>query len=451
MISAHNLGKCYKRYANRWARLGEWATGSRYTAHESRWVLRGVSFAVAAGEAVGIIGHNGAGKSTLLKILTGTTHPTEGTYHVDGTISALLELGMGFHPDFSGRQNAVVGCQLLGLSAPEIQTLLPEIIEFAEIADYIDQPLRAYSTGMHMRLAFSVATAIRPALLIVDEALAVGDIFFQLKCHERIRHYVDQGTTLLFVSHSTEAVLRLCSRALLLRHGALIHDGPPKEVVDLYQADLLVKLDTRPHALTVARPAARSASSPGALGADASGAAGTSTANVGAVTTIDATLLAVTIEDHFGKVVGTLPSGSEVVLTVHYHLHRFLQDPHVGFKIRDKFGMVLFETHSHALGQTLGPIAADQHLECRFVFPMPLRPGEYSVTVGLANGAGPDGTFAETLSYLHDVATFTLVPDVTGYRWAGICDLKPQVSATIHPSSSTQPPAAAAPRLVLPA
>jgi lipopolysaccharide transport system ATP-binding protein len=436
MIAVHNLGKCYKRYPNHWARLGEWVTGGRHVAHEERWVLRGVSFAVAPGEAVGIIGHNGAGKSTLLKILTGTTRATEGTHLVDGQVSALLELGMGFHPDFTGRQNAIVGCQLLGLGAREIEARLPDIIEFAEIVDYLDQPLRTYSTGMQMRLAFSVATAIRPALLIIDEALAVGDLYFQLKCHERISDFVNSGTTLLLVSHSPEAILRLCSRALLLRHGALIHDGAPKEVVDLYQADLLVKRDARPHALTVTQPAAGNAPPPAAPPADAHPPAETFAAHLGAVTTSDATLMAVTIADRSGTDVGSLLSGSEVVLIVRYHIHRFLKDPHVGFKIRDKFGTVLFETHSHALGQTLGPAASGQHLECRFVFRMPLAPGEYSVTVGLANGATPEGTFAETLSYLHNVAAFTLLPDVTGYRWAGICDLKPRLSATIHQSSA---------------
>src|SRR5438477_7617617 len=136
MIAVHNLGKRYKRYPSHWARLGEWVTGGRRVAHEERWVLRGVSFSVAPGEAVGIIGHNGAGKSTLLKILTGTTRATEGTHLVDGQVSALLELGMGFHPDFTGRQNATIGCQLLGLGAHEIEARLPDIIEFAEIVDY---------------------------------------------------------------------------------------------------------------------------------------------------------------------------------------------------------------------------------------------------------------------------------------------------------------------------
>ena len=430
MITVHNLGKCYKRYPNHWARLGEWMSGGRHLAHEERWALRGVSFAVAPGEAVGIIGHNGAGKSTLLKILTGTTRATEGTHVVDGQVSALLELGMGFHPDFTGRHNAVIGCQLLGLGADAIEARLPEIIEFAEIADYIDQPLRTYSTGMQMRLAFSVATAIRPALLIIDEALAVGDIYFQVKCHERISDFVAGGTTLLFVSQSPETIVRICSRALLLQHGALMHDGPPKEVVDLYQADLLVKRDKRPHALSVGRGTATGEAP--AASANTPRAAEMVAANPGAVTTSDATLVEVSVEDRSGSAVSALLSGSEMALAVRYQIHRRLDDPHVGFKIRDRFGTVMFETNSHALGQRLGPAASGQHLDCRFVFAIPLSPGDYSITVGFANGASAEGTFAETLSYLHDVAAFTILPDVTGYRWAGICDLKPRLSATIH-------------------
>ncbi|WP_459582289.1 ABC transporter ATP-binding protein [Dickeya oryzae] len=181
MISISGLNKAYKMYPTRWSRLVEWISPFNIKRHELKWVLKDINFDIHTGESVGIIGSNGAGKSTLLKIITGTTTGTNGNVSVSGRISALLELGIGFHPDFTGRQNVYMSGQLLGLSHNEINTLMPEIESFAEIGDYIDQPVRVYSSGMQVRLAFSLATAVRPDILIVDEALAVGDIFFPAK------------------------------------------------------------------------------------------------------------------------------------------------------------------------------------------------------------------------------------------------------------------------------
>jgi lipopolysaccharide transport system ATP-binding protein len=195
-IHVAGLGKAYKQYPNRWSRLAEWLLPAGGPRHKLKWVLQDVSFQVAPGEAVGLIGINGAGKSTLLKLITGTTQPTTGGVQMQGKVAALLELGMGFHPDFSGRQNVVMAGQLLGLSIEEIAQLMPQIEAFADIGDYIDQPVRVYSSGMQMRLAFSVATARRPDILIVDEALSVGDAYFQHKSFDRIRQFRKEGTTL---------------------------------------------------------------------------------------------------------------------------------------------------------------------------------------------------------------------------------------------------------------
>ncbi|MEI6181414.1 MAG: ATP-binding cassette domain-containing protein, partial [Chloroflexales bacterium] len=180
---------------------------------------------------VGIVGINGAGKSTLLKMITGTTQPSAGSVHMTGRVAALLELGMGFHPDFTGRQNALMAGQLLGLSTHEIEQLMPEIEAFAEIGEYLDQPVRVYSSGMQMRLAFSVATARRPDILIVDEALSVGDAYFQHKSFERIRAYGKQGTTLLIVSHDKGSIQGICDRAILLDAGRLSMEGAPDAVM----------------------------------------------------------------------------------------------------------------------------------------------------------------------------------------------------------------------------
>ncbi|OGB08565.1 MAG: hypothetical protein A3F71_23940 [Burkholderiales bacterium RIFCSPLOWO2_12_FULL_64_33] len=232
-IVVTNVSKAYKRYPNKWARMLEWITGRHQ--HKKAWVLRDINFTIDPGEAVGIVGINGAGKSTLLKIITGTTQPTTGSVRVDGRVAALLELGMGFHADFTGRQNAYMTGQLLGYSVHEIDVLMPRIEAFADIGDYIDQPLRMYSSGMQVRLAFAVSTATRPDVLIVDEALSVGDAAFQRKCFRRIQEYKEAGTTLLFVSHDTETVKKICDRAIFVNGGIISKIGKARSVCDAYE------------------------------------------------------------------------------------------------------------------------------------------------------------------------------------------------------------------------
>lgn len=240
-ISVSNLCKAYKQYPTRWSRLLEWISLGHKPHHTQRWVLKDVSFTIKPGECVGILGVNGAGKSTLLKIITGTTQATSGDVTVTGRVAALLELGMGFHPEFTGRQNVYMAGQLQGLTVDRIAELMPEIERFAEIADYIDQPVRVYSSGMQLRLAFSVATSVRPDLLIVDEALSVGDAYFQAKCYQRINEFKEQGMTLLLVSHSPGDVVKHCERAILLKDGRIEQDGPSRAVTNRYLDELFGK------------------------------------------------------------------------------------------------------------------------------------------------------------------------------------------------------------------
>src|SRR5690554_2638238 len=234
-IIVAGLGKAYRQYPTRWSRLAEWLTPWT-TRHQLRWVLQDVNFQVNPGEALGIIGVNGAGKSTLLKMITGTTQPTAGSIRLEGRVAASLELGMGFHPEFTGRQNVFMAGQLLGRSMEELQRLMPSIEAFAEIGEYMDQPVRTYSSGMQMRLAFSVATASRPDILIVDEALSVGDAYFQHKSFDRIREFRKAGTSLLIVSHDRQAIQTICDRALLLDKGRVALEGAPEEVMDFFSA-----------------------------------------------------------------------------------------------------------------------------------------------------------------------------------------------------------------------
>jgi lipopolysaccharide transport system ATP-binding protein len=405
-ISAVGIGKAYRTYAKKWGRAAEWF-GAR-PQHELHWVLRDVNLEIGPGESVGILGLNGAGKSTLLKIIAGVTWPTTGSIRNAGRLVALLELGMGFHPDFPGRQNVLMAGQLQGLSAEEVQRHMPQIEEFADIGEYIDAPVRTYSTGMQVRLAFSVATAVRPDILIVDEALAVGDIFFQQKCYERLHSFRQQGTTLLFVSHSVGAVLNLCDRAVLLQHGRVAYDGAPKEATDLYQAGNLLKLDKKPEAIAVA----------GDVGQR----------NTGSVTTGAVTLLKARFTDEAGNETTVLVGDRRVRLEFSYAIHRDVDDPHVGFKVRDKFGTVLFETNSYCMHETIGPVSANSRLNAAFEFRALLAPGEYTITAGFANKGFAEGSFEEALSYLHGVLAFSVVRHSSSIVWLGAVNLEPQLT-----------------------
>lgn len=234
-LNIEHVGKCYPSYGSELTRFARWF-GAPLKPKSEFHAVKDVSFSLKRGEAIAIIGQNGAGKSTLLKLVTGTVRPTHGKVEANGRISAILELGLGFNPEFTGRENVRHSGGLLGLSPAEIERLIPEIAAFAEIGQFFDQPLRVYSSGMQARLAFALATAVRPEILIVDEVLAVGDSYFQHKSFARIRQFKEEGTALLLVTHSMGDVRELCDRVILLDKGVVIKDGPPDEVVDYYNA-----------------------------------------------------------------------------------------------------------------------------------------------------------------------------------------------------------------------
>ncbi|QIL79724.1 ABC transporter ATP-binding protein [Diaphorobacter sp. HDW4A] len=241
-IRIEQLSKCYQIYAQPRDRLKQMLlpklqrlTGQqpkRY--YEEFWALRNISFEIRKGEAVGIVGRNGSGKSTLLQLICGTLTPTLGTVETKGRIAALLELGSGFNPEFTGRENVYLNGAILGIDEEQMNAVFERIVKFADIGDHLDQPVKTYSSGMFVRLAFAVQMHLDPEILIVDEALSVGDQFFQAKCYAAIRTMMDKGTTVLFVSHSAATVKALCPRAVLLSHGDLIVDGPASKVLDRY-------------------------------------------------------------------------------------------------------------------------------------------------------------------------------------------------------------------------
>ena len=364
-IAVSGLGKCYRRYARPWHRLGEWVSGGRLVWHEAFWALRDVGFSVEPGETVGIIGLNGAGKSTLLKILTGTTQPTEGEVHLSGRVTALLELGLGFHPDFNGRQNIVMAGQLMGLSSAEIAALMPDVESFAEIGDYVDQPLRTYSTGMVVRLAFSVAAARRPDVMIVDEALSVGDVYFAHKCIRRLREFQQAGTTILFVSHDPAAIKTLCSRALLLDGGRMIQDGPPDRVLDYYNA----MIARREVTLEILQTEASS---------------GPATTRSG---TFEARIAEVELLDGDGRPGRAFMVGDRGCIRVRVLFASTVVAPTVGILIRDRLGNDVFGTNSFHVAPIGGTYEPGDEMTVDFDLQLNVGAGAYTLTAAVHSEA----------------------------------------------------------------
>ncbi len=362
-INVTDLGKAYKQYPTRWARLAEWLDPRSRNRHTLTWVLKNISFQIRSGEALGIIGLNGAGKSTLLKMIVGTTQPTTGSVHFTGRVAALLELGMGFHPEFTGRQNAFMAGQLLGHTIEEMQRLMPEIEAFAEIGDYIDHPVRVYSSGMQVRLAFSVATAIRPDVLIIDEALSVGDTYFQHKSFERIRSFRGAGTTLLIVSHDKQAIQSICDRAILLSDGGLAMQGEPEAVMDYYNA-LLAR-----HQSQVVQQSPLT-----------SGRVQTTSGTGEAIVT------SIEMQDRSGAALRLVGVGQLVCLRVSVAVHKPLSELVLGYGIKDRLGQVIYGTNTHFKNQALHNVSAGAVYDFQIHFAANLGPGTYSIQTALVGG-----------------------------------------------------------------
>lgn len=357
VIEVRNLGKAYRVYPGRWQRLAEWLDPRGRPRHHAHWVLQDCNFILPPGQSLGIVGRNGAGKSTLLKLITGVTTPSSGEVITRGRVAALLELGMGFHSEFTGRQNVQLAGQLLGLSLEELAGEVDAIRAFSELGDYFDRPLRSYSSGMQMRLAFSIATAVRPDLLIVDEALAVGDAYFQHKCFRRIREFREQGTSLLFVSHDSGSVINLCDRALLLDGGRFIRDGSPREVFEHY-GELIAghseRQQTRQRVAGVSRHG-------------------------------DGRALIESIRSGAGEEVrDTLVSGEAAWIEITFSVHADLPDLTIGILLRDRLGNDVFGTNTHHLGYPLeGLRDGSRHAVRIDIARLALGPGDYHLTVAL--------------------------------------------------------------------
>ena len=403
-ITVSNLSKAFKRYPSKWAKLNEWINPFSKKSHELKWVLNDISFHVEPGEAVGIIGVNGSGKSTLLKIISGTTQPTRGNIELQGRVAALLELGIGFHPDFTGRENVFMAGQLLGLKKDLIDQLLTEIIAFAEIEDYIDQPVRFYSSGMHVRLAFSVATAVRPDVLIIDEALSVGDAHFQYKCFSRIRDYKNQGTTLLIVSHDKLAIQSICDRAILLNNGHIAKEGKPEEIMDYYNA-LLSDLS----ATNVTQEVIAGTNKVRTISGS------------GKVKILDLQIL-----DNEHNKIEVIKTNQEINLKITLVTEDFIPELVFGYSIKDRFGMPIFGTNTFHLNQILFDLKVGQVIEFNFQFNANLGPGTYSIAIAAHSS---DNHISNNYLWQDNAASLTIV-NYSNY-FEGVVWLPPVASVNL--------------------
>jgi len=359
LMRVQNLGKAFRSYRSEWQRFARWF-GLSVKPSEEHWVLRNVNFSIEAGEAIGIVGQNGAGKSTLLKLITGTLQPSVGRVEIRGRIAAILELGMGFNPELTGRQNVVHAAGLMGFSSDQIQQALPDIEAFAEIGEYFDQPVRTYSSGMQMRVAFSVATAYRPEILIVDEALSVGDTYFQHKSFDRIREFQRQGTTLLIVSHDRGAIQTLCDRALLLEKGMVIKDGNPEEVMDFYNALIAEKENSKVEVKKHDSGKAQTVSGTG-----------------------EAKVTKIALYNANGEPVDFIAVGEQVELRIKVEIYQPIESLVLGYGIKDRLGQVIYGTNTWHTDQVIIQPEVGKEYYFIIAFSANFGVGSYSVVVAL--------------------------------------------------------------------
>jgi lipopolysaccharide transport system ATP-binding protein len=363
-LHVKNLGKSYRQWGSEWRRVASWFMSS-IPPREEHWVLKDVSFSIGPGEAVGIVGQNGAGKSTLLKLITGTVRPTEGAVKLSGSVAAILELGMGFNLELTGRQNVHHSAGLMGHNQADIQRAMPEIEAFAEIGEYFDEPMRTYSSGMQMRVAFSVATAFKPDLLIVDEALSVGDSYFQHKSFDRIRQFRDEGVSIMLVTHGLGDVRTLCDRVILLDKGRLLRDGLPDEVVDYYNALVADKENAK---LCIEQRRGKN----GWLLTKS----GTGEARVKSLQLLDALS---------GDALAVVQVGQAVELRLEASVHADLPRLVLGYMIRDKQGHVVWGTNTWHTRQIQENVKRDEVVVFTLPFTCTLGPGSYSVSPALVS------------------------------------------------------------------
>jgi ABC-type polysaccharide/polyol phosphate transport system ATPase subunit len=377
-LRIEKVSKQYRIYERPGDRLKESLTRGLLRRHKEFWALRDINFEIEAGTTVGIIGPNGCGKSTLLQIISGTLAPTHGDVRHEGRIAALLELGAGFDPEFTGVENVYMNAGLLGLSRRETDLLFPAIERFAEIGPFLYQPVKTYSSGMYVRLAFAIAASVEPDILIIDEALAVGDAVFQHRCLRRINELHERGATVLFVSHDAAAVRALCSRAILMKAGSVIADGKPAEVLNVYQK------------IVMERELAFETES-----AEAEVATGTKQDNN--LTPLSyayrhgdgsAEILGAELTDARHAKVEIVETGESLKLRVLVRFRREVESPVIGFLLRNSHGIHAYGTNTKEQQLDFGTVKAGETLEVNYSFNCWLGVDQYTISLAVHSREG---------------------------------------------------------------
>ena len=386
-IEVKDVVKIYKLYNKPRDRVKEAFGFGKKQQTKLHYALNGVSLKIAKGETVGIIGTNGSGKSTILKIITGVLNPTSGEVHVDGRISALLELGAGFNMEYNGIENVYLNGTMMGFSEKEIEEKLPSILEFADIGDYVYQPVKTYSSGMFVRLAFAVAINIEPEILIVDEALSVGDVFFQAKCYRKFEEFKEQGKTIVFVSHDLSSISKYCDRVFLLNQGNLLGEGKPKEMIDAYKRVLVGQYEDAGE-----EKAEAEAENPSALEYGNG----------------QAQILEYYMTDDRGVRTCAIIKGSEFTIHMKVKFTEKIPAPIFAFSIKNVLGVEITGTNTMIEKAFLEGVEPGQVKEITFTQKMSLQGGEYLLSLGVT---GYRGDAFEVYHRLYDILNISVVSD----------------------------------------
>ncbi len=410
-IDVRDIKKVYKLYDKPSDRMREAFGLLKSRPPKKHYALNGVNMQIRTGETVGIIGTNGSGKSTLLKIITGVLNPTEGEVNVKGRISALLELGAGFNMEYNGIENVYLNGTMMGFSKKEIDAKLPDILEFADIGDYVNQPCKTYSSGMFVRLAFAVAINIEPEILIVDEALSVGDVFFQAKCYHKFEEFKKMGKTIVFVSHDLSSISKYCDRVYLLNKGTLLGEGSPKEMIDTYKRVLVGQYEEpseeEANLLDDAVLQEKAAAAAEAKAQGTNPALGQNP-NLLEYGTKQAQITAFYITDDRGVRTNAILKGSEFTIHMKVEFFEHIPAPIFAYSFKNVIGVEITGTNTMVEKAFLESAEPGQKKEIRFTQRMDLQGGEYLLSLGLT---GHRGDVFEVYHRLYDVLNVTVVSD----------------------------------------
>ena len=377
-IQVEGVSKLYKLYDKPSDRLKEALGLTKKKLYREHYALHDINITVHKGECVGIIGTNGAGKSTILKIITGVLNPTEGNITVNGRISALLELGAGFNMEYTGIENVYINGTMCGFTREEIDAKLDDILEFAGIGDFVNQPVKTYSSGMFVRLAFAVAINIDPEILIVDEALSVGDVFFQAKCYHKFEEFKAKGKTILFVSHALDTIQKYCDRAILLNKGKKIAEYEPKPIIDMYNKIMATQKAEAEEPVTEENPTAARKENTGKAWKD-SMYTNPKTVEYG---TKEAEIVDFCVMNEAGVITNTIDRGAQYKVRMKVKFHQKIQEPVFAFTIKDLKGVELTGTNTLLEDVRLPENEPGMEISVQFEQQMLLRGNEYLISLG---------------------------------------------------------------------